>query len=134
MTRKVITFSLHESHAKIVLDAAKATVPAMPNLGQWVAQRIARAAAEDLGIPLPAEPPPAMPTRDRIRTAARAAGLSEDEWKAKVIADAVSMALRPDTIPPPAQGEGGGEKAKHRSGEYSLGKLTPAQAYKAVGG
>lgn len=142
MPRKVITFSVPTEHAKLILDAAERSDE--PNLGAWVAKRITRAAAEDLGVPVPAEPAPAMPTRDKLRLAAKAFGLDEESFKARVLAEAVSFALKPDTMPPPAMtegepvvagGAGGGELqhlAKTKSKSDLLRSMTPAQAFKAV--
>jgi hypothetical protein len=94
-------------------------------------------ACAELGIP---EPAPEPPSRDRMRAAARALGLSEEAFKAKALADAVELATRPrKSEGPPAMRDSAGDSeipppmpsvVKTPSGELriDLGKLTPAQA------
>lgn len=82
-----ISIRIPSDHAALVIDAAGASKTL---LSRWAADRLVKVAAGELGVPLPA---PAAPTRDRLRAAARAAGMSEEAFRAKALADAVAATM-----------------------------------------
>ncbi len=131
LTHSNISIRLPKSHAELIVQAA---IEAREELSKWVATRALASACAELGVP---EPLPEPPTRDRLRAAARAVGMSEEAFKAKALADAVELATRPrKSESPPAMRDSHGDSepppppAKTPSGEYriNLEKLTPAQA------
>lgn len=116
-----ISIRLPREHAELITAAA---INAREELSKWVADRATKAAAAELGVPVPA---PAMPSRDRIRQAARAVGLSEEAFKAQALVAAVERVAKTPSERPPAP------KASSQSGEFRLGSVdlshkTPAQA------
>lgn len=114
-----ISIRLPREHAELITAAA---INAREELSKWVADRATKAAAAELGVPVPA---PAMPSRDRIRQAARAAGLSEEAFKAQALVAAVERVAKTPSERPPAM-----ERPASKSGEFKLDltKQTPAQA------
>lgn len=121
-----ISIRLPREHAELITAAA---INAREELSKWVADRATRAAAAELGVPMPA---PAMPSRDRIRQAARAAGMTEEEFKAQALVDAVARVAKTPSERPPAAGpsERPSERPPGKSGEHrvDLTTKTPAQA------
>lgn len=93
-----------------------------PNLGRWIAQAAVEKAAAERGIPVPV---PAPPTRDEVRAAAKALGVTEDQLQARALTELVARLRgeRESDIPPPP--------AKPRSGEYAV-SLTPSQGFHAL--
>ncbi len=145
LTHSNISIRLPKTHAELIVKAA---IEAREELSKWVASRALAAACAELGVP---EPAPEPPSKDRLRQAARALGLTEEAFKAKVLFDAVSRALEnrtpqgpvmrdSDTEPPPAMPSEGAGVKKTKSGEYKaasldlpdLSELTPAQAVRAA--
>ena len=139
LTHSNISIRLPKTHAELIVKAA---IEAREELSKWVASRALAAACAELGV---AEPAPEPPSKDRLRQAARALGMSEESFKAKVLFDAVSIALEHrtptgpvmrdagDTEPPPAMPDA--KKAKsgeHRLDLPDLSTLTPAQAVRAA--
>jgi hypothetical protein len=139
LTHSNISIRLPKTHAELIVKAA---IEAREELSKWVASRALAAACAELGVP---EPAPEPPSKDRLRQAARALGMSEESFKAKVLFDAVSRALEHrtptgpvmrdagDTEPPPAMPE----VKKAKSGEHrldlpDLSTLTPAQAVRVA--
>lgn len=116
-----ISIRLPREHAELIAAAA---INAREELSRWIAERATKAAAAELGVPIPA---PAMPSRDRIRQAARAAGLSEEAFKAQALIDAVSRVAKTSDRPPARNPS---ERPASASGEFRLDltKQTPARA------
>jgi hypothetical protein len=82
-----ISIRIPTDHAGLVVDAAKGSKTL---LSRWAADRLVKAAAAELGVPVPA---PAAPTRDQVRQAAKAMGMTEDAFRARVLAEACTIAL-----------------------------------------
>lgn len=144
-----ISIRIPREHAQLVIDAAKGSKTL---LSRWAADNLVKTAASELGVPVP---PPAAPTRDRLRAAARAAGMSEEAFRAKALADAVAATMADAAS---KAGEGAttltvAGQTKHvyvkkpsESGEFRIGRIpgsgegaetrvTPAAAVRAaIGG
>jgi|SRR5688572_24397397 len=139
LTHSNISIRLPKTHAELIVKAA---IEAREELSKWVASRALAAACAELGV---AEPAPEPPSKDRLRQAARALGMSEESFKAKVLFDAVSRALEHrtptgpvmrdsgDTEPPPAMPASPKAKSgEHRLDLPDLSTLTPAQAVRVA--
>lgn len=144
--RITISSSVPTEWAALIVEAGKQSHE--PDLSAYVAKRLIEVAAAELNVDVPvlAAPEPKPPSRDRLRYAAKAAGMSEDAFKAKALEDAVREALRTTMLPPPVAEEPlptampATAKPPSQSGEYRLWPtkstifgvdVTPAQAFRA---
>jgi hypothetical protein len=125
-THNNISIRLPKNHVEIIVKAA---IEANESLSRYIAKRAIAVACSELGI---AEPPPDAPSRDKIKMAAAALGMSTEAFVAKAMADAVEAAARRserppvmrdshDTEPPP------GPHRPSKSGTWDFSKESPAK-------
>jgi uncharacterized protein (DUF1778 family) len=125
-THNNISIRLPKNHVELIVKAA---IEANESLSRYIAKRALASACLELGV---AEPPPDAPSRDKIKAAAAAAGMSLEAFVAKAMADAVEAATRRserppvmrdshDTEPPP------GPAKPSESGNWNFSKMSPAK-------